>query len=275
MKEDLPTEAGFRAFLLGKLDDEQRELIEDLFLTDAQVRERVLAAEQDLIEDYLEDNLTGADRDRFLSRYAQTPAQQRELRITKSIKDWAVREAAVSRGVTSKSSTLSGFRAWLRPAFVVPVTAAIVIAVVVGLWLNGRMQQRNRHLAVEQELARLNSPSSLREDPGQMASLDLSPVTVRSGQSQAEFEQSGDINLLELRLAWIQRERYSTYRAVVRRGDETFHLPELQAEGEGNTIRIRLPTSMLSSGRYEIELTGINPDGTLGLTETYPLIVSS
>ena len=275
MKEDLPTEAGFRAFLLGKLDDEQRELIEDLFLTDAQVRERVLAAEQDLIEDYLEDNLTGADRDRFLSRYAQTPAQQRELRITKSIKDWAVREAAVSRGVTSKSSNLSGFRAWLRPAFVVPVTAAIVIAVVVGLWLNGRMQQRNRHLAVEQELARLNSPSSLREDPGQMASLDLSPVTVRSGQSQAEFEQSGDINLLELRLAWIQRERYSTYRAVVRRGDETLHLPELQAEGEGNTIRIRLPTSMLSSGRYEIELTGINPDGTLGLTETYPLIVSS
>ena len=275
MKEDLPTEAGFRAFLLGKLDDEQRELIEDLFLTDAQVRERVLAAEQDLIEDYLEDNLTGADRDRFLSRYAQTPAQQRELRITKSIKDWAVREAAISRGVTPKSSNLSGFRAWLRPAFVVPVTAAIVIAVVVGLWLNGRMQQRNRHLAVEQELARLNSPSSLREDPGQMASLDLSPVTVRSGQSQAEFEQSGDINLLELRLAWIQRERYSTYRAVVRRGDETLHLPELQAQGEGNTIRIRLPTSMLSSGRYEIELTGINPDGTLGLTETYPLVVSS
>src|SRR5690349_311562 len=93
MKEERLTDALLREFLLGKTNDEERERIESLFLSDSQTRERVLALEQDLIEDYLEDNLTQEDKERFLSRFAQTEDQRRTLRITKSIKDWAVTEA--------------------------------------------------------------------------------------------------------------------------------------------------------------------------------------
>ena len=58
MKEESITDALLREFLLGKINDEERERIEDLFLTDSQTKERVLALEQDLIEDYLENSLT-------------------------------------------------------------------------------------------------------------------------------------------------------------------------------------------------------------------------
>src|SRR5262245_49087792 len=93
MKEEQVTDALLREFLLGKLADEDRERIEDLFLTDAQFKERVLALEQDLIDDYLEDCLSQEEKERFLARYAQTDEQRRQLRITRAIRDWAVREA--------------------------------------------------------------------------------------------------------------------------------------------------------------------------------------
>src|SRR5688572_1721425 len=94
MNDEILTDALVREFLLGKVDEKERERVEGLFLTDSQARERVLAAEQDLIEDYFEDSLTAADKELFLARYGETPAQQRQLRINKSIKDWALGQSA-------------------------------------------------------------------------------------------------------------------------------------------------------------------------------------
>ena len=65
MTEELLTDAVLREFLLDQLDDSKREQIENLFLTDPQLRDRLLFAEQDLIEDYLEGSLTNADKERF------------------------------------------------------------------------------------------------------------------------------------------------------------------------------------------------------------------
>ncbi|HEU4713659.1 MAG TPA: hypothetical protein VFS76_18985 [Pyrinomonadaceae bacterium] len=92
MKDESVSDASLRQFLLGKMNDDERERIESLFLTDPVMRERVLAVEQDLIEDYLEDALSVSDREEFVLRYAQTAEQQRKLRITKSIKEWAIAE---------------------------------------------------------------------------------------------------------------------------------------------------------------------------------------
>ena len=52
MKEEAATDVLLRQFLLGKIDDEARQRIECLFLTDSLTKERILAAEQELIDDY-------------------------------------------------------------------------------------------------------------------------------------------------------------------------------------------------------------------------------
>src|SRR6185369_5176954 len=93
MGEESLTDTLLRKYLLRKVDDEERQRIEKLFMTDSQARDRVLAAEQELIEDYLENNLTTEDKEIFLSHYAGTPEQQLNLRINRSIKEWAVTEA--------------------------------------------------------------------------------------------------------------------------------------------------------------------------------------
>jgi hypothetical protein len=278
MKEDSVTDALLREFLLGKLADADRERMEGLFLTDSATRERMLAIEQDLIDDYLEDSLNQEDKQRFLSRYAQTDEQRRQLRIAGAIKDWAVREARAPHPAASTVSVWNRIWTWLRlkPRLVVPIAITIAIAIVFGIvWLNSREEQQ-KHLALEQELAQLNSPASMREVPPQITPFDLKPVSVRSGQPQAELKIPVEIRFIELRLPWIQTERYSMYQAEVRRvGDrEAFTVSNLEAESNGGyTIRLRLPAQMLTTGDYQIELTGIPADGSARSSEEYSFVV--
>ena len=258
-------DAFLREFLLGKVNDEERGRIEDLFLTDPQAKERVLGVEQDLIEDYLEGTLTTADKERFVARYAQTPEQRRRLRITQSIKDWALAEAASS----GKTSGWSSFRArfGFRPAFFIPIAATAMIVIVVGaLWLS----RRSEHSAIEQELAQLNSPSNPRT--GQVLA-ELSPVTVRSGESQAALNtRSAENGFVELRLLWIQKERYPRYQVTIRRVGEnqSFTVRNLQPESDGKAIRLKLPVRILTRGTYQINLSA---DGSASSGDEYQFTV--
>lgn len=276
MNEEILTDARLREFLLGKVDDEEVARIESLFLTDSEARERVLVIEQELIEDYLENSLTANDREQFLLRYGQTASQLQQLRITKAIKDWASRESARVQTVPVELSSWSRFRARLRlkPVFVIPIAVTAMIAIVcAAVWLNGRMKRA----AIEQELAELNTPANLSEVSPQMISMDLPPITVRSLERGKEFRQSTDIRIVELHLPWIQRERYPTYQAEVRRvgGDESFTIPNLQAEDNGQyQIRVRLPARIFSRGQYQVRVSGIDPTGAVRITEEYAFTVA-
>ena len=277
MKEQSITDALLREYLLGKVADEEQEQIENLFLTDPQTRERVLAIEQELIDDYLEDNLVEGDKENFISLYAKTNEQLRKLRITKSIIDWAGTEATTPQAVAARVSIWSrlGTRLRLKPSFVVPITVTLAIVIAILLLLS--FLEQRRRFAIQQELAQLNSPISLRDVPPQMISLELRPVTVRSAERQTEFKLSSDIRIVELRLPWVQKPSYSSYQVEVSRvgGDKLFSLPNLQTENEGrNVIRLRLSTQRLSRGHYQISLRGIADDGTLGQAEEYSFAVS-
>lgn len=275
MKEELPTDALLRVFLLGKVDDEERARIENLFLTDPEARERVLVVEQELIEDYLEEGLTTGDREAFLLRYGQTPAQRQQLRIDKAIKDWALRENASSQIIPNSHSIWDELRTVLRmrPVFAIPLVVALIIPIVVaGIWVNNRLKRDT----IDWELARLNTPASLREALPQMVSRDLSPVTVRGIEEQTEIKKSSDTQFVELRLPWIEKERYSMYSAEVRRlsGDESFTIRNLQGEGDGRyVIRLRLPTRILTRGQYQVRLSGFDASGAVSQVEEYPFTV--
>lgn len=280
MKEESITDASLREFLLGKLADEELERVENLYLTDSQTRERVLALEQDLIEDYLENSLSGEDKERFLSRYADTNEQRRKLRITKSIKDWAVSQATASPATAATVSIWSRFRTRLRrePMVFVPIAVAIALAVVLAIvWLNSQ-REKKKHFAVEQELAFLNSPAGLREFPPQMVPLELRPITVRGVETPTEVNSRSENRVVELLLPWMPKERYPTYRAEVRPpGDgEPLMIPNLQAENDdgGYNIRIRLPSRLLSRGAYRIQVTGIAKDGSASQPEEYRFSVT-
>ena len=276
MKEEKVSDSLLRQFLLGTTDEEERERIEGLFLTDSDLRDRVLAIEQDLIEDYLENSLTTADRERFVRLFAQTPEQQQQLRITKSIKDWAIGEAVKPESVSSPAPISRDLRkrSWLRLSFAVPVAAVLVIAIVFAIVWVSRRNEQQKHFAIEQELARLNSPENLSRVPPQLNSLDLKPVNVRNVEPAPQLNGLTEDQIVELRLPWIQKERYSTYQARLRSlaDGRLFTVQNVQTSRD-SMIRLRLPAKILMPGNYRIELGGIAPDGATGHMEEYNLVV--
>src|SRR5690349_1355746 len=158
MKHEAVDDALLRQLLLGKVGDEVRAQIESLFLTDVAMRERVHAAEQDLIEDYLEDSLSADDKELFLLRYASTAEERRKLRITRSIKNWAMAESAASMsgstaaGDADPRGSRKSFwdRLRWRPVFVVPAVAVIVLAIALAIIGVNRWREQRRQFAIEQ-----------------------------------------------------------------------------------------------------------------------------
>lgn len=278
MGDDLVTDASLRQFLLGQLNEEERQQVEKIFITDSQARERILLVEQDLIEDYLDESLTAAERKQFLQQFAATPAQRRKLRITKSIKERAVKERAF-RDVPETTSVWNRFGELLRPrrlVLVVPIVAAILVAIVTAvIWVNRRVERQTRRITIAREVIQLNAPSNKQVTPEATIILELRPGTQRSLESPPQVVKRADLQVVELHLLWRQQE-YPSYRAVVQRvgDDESIPVDGLSADKEGKTIRLKLPTDVLTRGTYRVEVTGVSADGANGPTEEYQFTVS-
>ena len=284
MKEELPADALIRRFLLGDVDEEERERIERRFISDHEVYDKIVVLEDELIEDYLEDSLTASDREKFYAQYGHTPEERRRLRIVKAIKDHAVAEAMSSQRARSAKSKWPNFFAALRlrnPGFLIPVVAVLIIAFVAGLvWLmdirNKRAEETNRRAAIERELADLNAPSGVGKVTPQAFSLVLPPGSVRSVGPENEFRARTDIRVVELQLLWTQKEQYPSYQAVLRRvGDsERLTIPNLhvQETAGGTAVPLKLPAHILTRGLYQITLSGVGSDAP-GQAEEYSFTV--
>ena len=279
MKEEGATDALLRQFLLGRVEDEERQRIESLFITDSQMKDKVLAAEQKLIDDYLDDCLTKADKESFLLFHGDTAAQRRKLEIARSIQEWAVnRGGKTPIPATPPLSLWDRLRLPKKSILILPIAATAAVAIVFALvWVNNRGTERNREfLAVQQELAQLNTPSSLRDVPAEVH-LTLKPTVVRSVESQPELLSRPNIHIVELRLLWMQEKDYPSYQAVVRRaGDgQPYTLDNLTIEKDGGKmIRIRVPARLLTRGNNQIELTGVAANGSKSSSEIYSFFVS-
>jgi len=278
MKEEAATDALLRQFLLGRVEDEERQHLESRFITDSLMRDQILAAEQELIDDYLEDCLSAADKEAFLSLYGDTAAKRRKLRIAESIQEWAANQPHTTPSAHEPAMSVWD---WLRlrwrlllTPIAVAAAAAIVVAVV---FVNSRTERKKQYLAIQQELVQLNTFSSLREVPSQLFILTLKPGVVRSADPQPELTVMPDLRFVELRLPWMQEGDYPNYEAVVRRSneDQSYTIPNLRVENEGGkVIRFRLPAHMLTRGNYQIELSGVAADGTKGPLEVYNFTVT-
>jgi hypothetical protein len=282
MREELVTDAALRRFLLGAVDDDERQRVERLFISDPKANKRILMAEDDLFEDYLENSLTASDRAKFLVQYGNTPLKQRKLRIAKSLKEYAIAQAETQTRTVEQPkwrSLLSS--SGLTRRLLVPVAATLVIALVAAFflvvrWNVARERENNRRAAVERELSDLNSLSRLREGSPQVLSIVLPPVSFRSVQPRAELTAQS-VSVVELKLLWTQTEKYSSYRAVIHQVGkaEQFTISNLRLENNagGSAIRVRLPAHLLVRGLYQVTLSGIASTGEPDRSEEYSFTV--
>jgi hypothetical protein len=269
-----------RRFLLGAVNDSERQQLESLFMIDPETKETILMAEDELVEDYLEGSLSESEKAKFLDQYAHGPRERRKLRIAQSIKEYGLAEARRQTG-NSTIQKLRGLISWRWPKerrlFALMAVTVATLLVVTAVWLvqwnNQRTRNNNLKAAIERELTELNSPSNLSKNPSPMLSVVLPSVALRSHRPPDVTSRLA-YRIVELQLLLTQQQEFQSYTAVLSRvgGIEELTIPNLHAEknSAGRVVRLRLPSQALARSHYQISLSGV-PNGS---TEQYDLVVA-
>lgn len=97
-----------RRFLLGELSEQERAQVEERFLADNEFFEEVLSAEDALMDQYLQGQLSGEQLERAKTLFQSSPGQKREVEFTKELIA-SLREAKLENNQTTSGVTHTTF----------------------------------------------------------------------------------------------------------------------------------------------------------------------
>jgi hypothetical protein len=259
MQEPTHDKMKIRRFLLDEVEDE-REQLEELFLTDSNFQEEVLMAEHELIDDYLSGEL-GADREKFQQLFESNPTQQTKLRVAQTVYDYARTEFAGASRRRKKSYVY------------LAIAAAVLISVLGGLWLvrqtsfkQEAIPQNNARADIEKQLMAANEAAagSIESPEAKVTPLVLASVSTRAAGSETTLSLASGAEAFDLWLLPTTTE-YESYNATLRKigSHDQFNLPRLHAQTatQGRLVRLRVPAKLFGRGVYEVALTAVATNG--------------
>lgn len=203
------TEPEYR-YLLGKMDEQEREAFAVRLLEDASFMERVEEAETELYDAYAQGRLAPADREIFAERFLGDAEGQARL--------------AFSRALVRK--TRRGASWWIAGT----VAAGILLAAVVG-----------------GVLRRGEPPASPEPEPVTLASVRLSPVERGADAPQTVVLPSGDPSAVVAWSAGLPADLYGVELETAR-GQRLWTSPPIRATG--GLVEWRTPLSVLGTGAF-------------------------
>lgn len=280
-----------RKYLLGSLEGEEREHLEERVLSDASFRDRVLLVEENLIEDYTEGVLDETERHGFQKMFYSNPQRRIEVQVVEGLKQhaatswwtklfgpvqdtWKSRRPTLASAGVSPLDSFSGFR---KAAIAVAVLIALAIAFfVVQRFLRPEpappslTQEQQRHDLIERELVRLNTSRESQSLPSALVTT-LSPGLSRGNDNQRTIEfpivtlpRGTESAQLRLLLSALDNE-YRSFQALLSPiGARESYKVDLKPVEMGPGVRalvLVLPAHVLDNGDYSVQLNGQFADG--------------
>ncbi|MGH9308812.1 MAG: hypothetical protein ACRD1U_05535 [Vicinamibacterales bacterium] len=126
-----------RGYLLGTLSDAERDAIEHGYFDQAEALDRVSAAEDDLIDDYLSGQLGAQEREQFERHYLASPRHRTRVAVARALGQRPSSAAAAPQPSSHQPGWRSIVAAW-RPwpmSLQSAAAAALVVAIAAGVWL--------------------------------------------------------------------------------------------------------------------------------------------
>jgi len=182
-----------KQYLLGEsLDEEQRRDIEERLLTDEDFCEQADIVEDELIEQYLGEELSAVQRTQFEENFLSTTERRQKFIVARSLNRYATAKAAVETDAVVQDASKDRkrkkpFSFW--PTWPVPVygglAAVIVLIIAAGfLWRSySRNQDIERGLFALNEAYRQQRPGEAR-----ITSLSYAPPPSTRGGSADQFD---------------------------------------------------------------------------------------
>lgn len=194
-----------RRYLLGQLDDQTSEALEEQFLLEDEIFEELLAAEDDLIEDYLAEALTPEDRRALENHFLSTPERLDQLRFGSIFRQYLSHQGPVISREVSSSVDLAPadvqraiprkakfFKGWTSPrAFFASPSRTVAFAAVVLTVGFGAWYLLIRRSAVEEGLLALNSAyREQRPLESRISNFNYAPYVVTRGPGDERIDRN-------------------------------------------------------------------------------------
>jgi hypothetical protein len=282
-------------YLLGELSEEERERIEERYLSDPDFYEQLLTVEDDLIDAYVEDVLSQTRRASFEGHFLRSPGRQERVEFARAWMAYVARGSRDSRSVrpttsVSRQPAFGFFRPGSWPVGLRLAVASLVVLACAGLVaetlrLRTQIQQSELQRAALEEkqrtlreqldaehgrsqelLSQLDAERTARDQalasaqPGSgLISLILTPGLVRGTGDAKRLVISPDIRQVRLQVRFARGE-YESYGVVIRTvsGSEAWTKSGLKASpgGAGKVVIVQIPASLFKTEDYILSLSG-------------------
>jgi len=224
MTSRTPDQGDFRGYLLDESDEAEKEALERAYLSQGDILDSFIAAEQELIEDYLDDRLDPERRGRFENRYLASPVHRRRLEIARALGSYALP------------------RARRRSALILAATAAgLLIALLGTLWIR---------LPGDDRFATLTLPAVIVRSEGTTPTAWIDPSI---SELRLRLENAG----------WQARPSYVVMLQTPE-GDVVWRGAGLPASADGSggappQAEVAVPTDAIAAGDYFVVLSTAEP----------------
>lgn len=176
MKVETPKDEVIAQYLLGKLSEQDQIHLEQQYFSNAEVFERFLLIENELIDDYLRAQLCDEDRELFEKHFLAVAARAEKVEFSKSLIKIASSSTRPKMREASSSNVdwWKGYFGWLSsglsPASKALLVAVMALIAVGGTWLglqSIRLRREVDQLRAEQ-IAQQQRENELRQQLAEM-----------------------------------------------------------------------------------------------------------
>jgi hypothetical protein len=259
-----------RDYLLGQLPEGELEALDERVVVDKDFYEELLIVEDELVDEYLNNELTKSEQESFEKYFLITPERHQKLIFSKDLKTYLDNKQEnpvpepepqpvpdVNRKVVvpppKPKPWYYSFLPIRTPALAYAAMALVILVIAGGLFV----------------ISRINGP----DEPGPVYTMVLSAGSTRGGgDTEKKFSLPPGSGTVELR-PQLRGNEYATYEAVLLADDnsEIARADNLQATND-NGVRIlkwRLPARLVRPDDYSLKINGKTDQGQLEALPTY------
>lgn len=279
-----PDAATARRYLLGATTEEESTALEHAYLAADTALEEMRSAEDDLIDDYLDDVLSVEERARFEDHYMAAPTRRTRVETVRRIRAASVAHAATVRSdgaAAPRSRTSMGWMPWLALA----ATVAIALG---GYWLSRAPSAPATTTASSSTSPQTGASSPPATPPASTASpdapsarmlvLSLAAIAVRGANAAQTVAPTPSVERLRLQLQDDgEGRRLKPTRIEIRTvgGTVVWQGPVDGAapESAGVVAAVAVPVASVPPDDYVVTLMGTDEAGREGEWAQYMLSV--
>jgi len=238
-------------YLLGSLPDEQAERLDELSVSDDEFVWRLRAAENDLVDAYLRNELSGETLERFRTFYLSSAQRREKVKFAEALMALGAQERQPSRGRLGLPAAIPRWGLALGLA-----SALVVIGVLVydNAGLRGRLQRAERERA---SLAPGRGPAPAPDAP--LVAMVLKPP-VRGGGPIPELSvpTGAERAAFALRLETGDFPAYVVSLKNVGGNQSLWRSQELKSAS--GVVSVAVPANLLRVGDYILQLAAVGPN---------------